>query len=72
MADDDAEEFLRDVRAALAAAGRPVNPSIDLARRLLTWLQTEESETPSARPVLKDGNGVEGHNPDPEPEVGSA
>ncbi|WP_419830992.1 hypothetical protein [Methylobacterium sp.] len=71
MADDAAEEFLRDVRAALAAAARPVDPSIDLARRLLTWMRTAELEEPSARAVFDEENGVTRENgEDLEPPVG--
>ena len=42
MSDDDAEAFLREVRAALATA-RPEEPSLDSLQRLMTWLQTTES-----------------------------
>ncbi|TXN80292.1 hypothetical protein [Methylobacterium sp. WL8] len=65
MADDDVAEFLRDVRAALAAAAHPIDPPIDLARRLLTWLQTAEAEEPSTGADLDEKNGVEGHRSDP-------
>ncbi|TXN07389.1 hypothetical protein FV222_02490 [Methylobacterium sp. WL103] len=44
MADDDAEEFRRQVRAALAAAGRLVDPSLEEARRVLEWLRATEGE----------------------------
>ena len=66
MSDDDAEAFLREVRAALATA-RPEEPSLDSLQRLMTWLQTTEMEDapPEAgRDGTEDGKDGEGAVPE--------
>ncbi|MCJ2038579.1 hypothetical protein MKK55_06360 [Methylobacterium sp. J-059] len=60
MSDDDAEAFLREVRAALATA-RPEEPSLDSLQRLMTWLQTtemEEAPPEVGRDGTEDGEGA--------------
>ena len=69
MSDDDAEAFLRDVRAALAASPRPADPSLDALQRIATWLRTPASDEPADADGLDEGDAPPRRD-DPEPPPG--
>ncbi len=54
MIDDQEADFLREVRAVLGAAPRPIDTSLDVARRVGNWLRDNAREIPPLDEVSDD------------------